>query len=641
MVKTLSAREVIFRAFADGFRPDPRLSVSEWADRHRRLTSEFAKEPGQWRTPRTPYLREIMDCFAPTSDVESLALMKGSQIGATEAFINCVGFAITQVPGPILYVMPSDELADTVARIRIDALIRDSDQVRERMVSVDRAKDKADTLRMKQFRGGVLRMISANSSKGMRSMPARFVICDEVDEYPASVKGQGDPLALVKRRTAAFANRKLLYASTPTHEKSRILQLFLEGDQRKYFVPCPHCGEFQPIEWKSADGTRRIVWEEGRPETARLLCMKCGALIDEHHKETMLPAGEWRATAEATKPRMRSYHLSALYSPFGMYSWREAVEDFLEAQRQGQESLKTWVNHILGEVWRERGDAPDWQRLFERREHYRIGTVPRRGLVLTAGVDVQKDRIEMEVVAWGRGLESWSVDYHTIPGDIFTDAPWLELFRRIELPHRHESGVDLHITAAGFDSGAFTSEVYKWVRRLAGKAFALKGEDGFRPIFQHARAVDVKTDGKRIARGLKLHIVGSDTVKQQLYGWLRLPAPTEPDQPFPAGYCHFPEHGAEWFKQLTAESARPRVSRGSGPKWVWEKTNHDRNEALDCRVYARAVLSIVGGDRMDEQAWDRIENSLGRGPARPTPRPRAQERRETGGDYIDRDRWRL
>ena len=394
----------VAESWEGGLMPDPQYTVSAWADAHRMLSSKSTAEPGRWRTDRTPYLREIMDCLSTTSSVQRVVMMKGAQTGGTEAGNNMLGYAIHMAPGPILAVSPTVEMAKRNSRQRIEPLITEVPALRQRIAPA-RSRDSGNTVLSKEFPGGVLVMTGANSAVGLRSMPARFLFLDEVDGYPGDVDGEGDPILLAERRSATFARRrKIFMVSTPTVKgTSRIQREFDRSDKRYFCVPCPFCRHYQALDFK------QFTWTEGQPETVRFTCQACDKKIPEHHKTAMLRDGQWQATEEGDGVT-RGYHLSSLYSPVGWFSWEEAARMFEQAQAN-PELMKGFVNTVLGEAYEEEYDAPEWERLYERREKYSMGTVPEGGLFLTAGVDVQKDRLECEIVAWGRNKESWSVDY--------------------------------------------------------------------------------------------------------------------------------------------------------------------------------------------------------------------------------------
>jgi len=348
-----TATDVYNEAFDSGLRPDPLLTVSEWADQHRRLSGKAAAEPGPWRTERTPYLREIMDGLSPLSPVERVVFMKGSQIGGSECGNNWIGYIIHKSPGPMMVVQPTVEMAKRNSKQRIDPLIEESSALRE-LVKSPRSRDSGNTVLSKEFPGGVLVMTGANSAVGLRSMAVRYLFLDEIDAYPGDVDGEGDPINLAFARTRTFARRKVFMVSTPLITGlSRIEAAFAESDQRRFWLPCPHCGEFQVLRFE------RLRWPKGEPQKVGYVCIGCERPIFNHHKATMLPRGEWRPEAVGDG-RTRGYHLSSLYSPVGWYGWDRAADDWEKAQKD-VERLKSFVNLVLGESWQERGDAPDWQ----------------------------------------------------------------------------------------------------------------------------------------------------------------------------------------------------------------------------------------------------------------------------------------
>jgi phage terminase large subunit GpA-like protein len=464
----------LIRAWSRGLRPDPDLTVSSWADLHRKLASRASAEPGQYRTARTPYMREIMDRLSPGDPTQRIVFMKAAQVGATEAGNNWIGFVIHQAPGPMLAVQPTVELAKRNSRQRIDPLIEESPDLRER-VKPARSRDAGNTMLSKEFAGGILIMTGANSAVGLRSTPARYIFLDEVDAYPTSADEEGDPVTLAEARSLTFAHRrKVLLVSTPTiRGLSRIEREYEASDQRRFFVPCPHCDAMQWLKFE------RLRWEKGRPETAEYLCEGCERCIAEHHKTRMLERGEWRATATATDPTTVGYHLSALYSPVGWLSWQRIARAH-EAARGSDEAMRAFRNTILGETWMETGEAPDWQRLADRREAWAPGTVPERGLFLTAGADVQKDRIEVDVWAWGRGLESWLVDHLVLEGGPGDPACWQQLTDLLGRTWEHASGQRMTLARLAIDSGFETSAVYAWSRQVGFAQVApVKGVEGF------------------------------------------------------------------------------------------------------------------------------------------------------------------
>ena len=586
--------------FNAGLRPDPQLLVSEWADEYRTLSQISSSEPGRFRTSRTPYLKELMDCLSPSSDVEEVVFMKGAQIGGTEAGNNWVGFVIDQAPGPMLVVQPTVEMAKRWSKGRLAPLISDSPCL-EGKVKDPRSRDSGNTVQSKEFPGGIVVITGANSAVGLRSMPVRYLFLDEEDAYPLDVNGEGDPISLAIRRTSTCARRKILKVSTPTIQGlSRIERDFDNSDQRFFWVPCPECEETQILKWT------QIKYDNDDPATTRYECEHCGYGIKNHQKTWMLERGQWRARSpEVTK--FAGFHLSSLYSPVGWFSWEDAVDRFLVAKKN-EELLKVWVNTVLGETWTDKGEAPDWERLRERAEDYKIGDVPENGLVLTAGADVQKDRIEVEIVAWGKDKQSWSVEYKIFYGDPASSDLWKQLSELLQETLTHESGVDLPIMMLAIDSGYATQEVYNWVRKQpASRVMAIKGVSRSVAPLGSPSKVDVTYRGKKLRRGLRMWPVGVSILKSEFYHWLKLTR--NEDETFPSGYCHFPKYNPEFFKQLTAEQLITRMVKGY-PKREWQKVR-DRNEALDCLVYARSAAIALGVEHWSEKKWEKIVSSIG------------------------------
>jgi phage terminase large subunit GpA-like protein len=601
----------LLRAWSRGIRPDPDLTVSEWADRHRWLSSRASAEPGRYRTARTPYMREIMDALSPASPVQRVVFMKAAQVGATEAGNCFIGFVMHHAPGPMLAVQPTVELAKRNSRQRIDPLIEESPELRER-IKPARSRDAGNTMLSKEFAGGILIMTGANSAVGLRSTPARYLFLDEVDAYPASADEEGDPVSLAEARSLTFAHRrKALLVSTPTiRGLSRIEREFEASDQRRYYVPCPHCGHDQWLRFE------RLRWDKGQPETAEYHCEGCEASIAEHHKTAMLAAGVWRATAQSSDPHTVGYHLSALYSPIGWLSWARIARAW-EVAQGNDEAMRAFRNTILGETWFETGEAPDWQRLAERRENWKPGTVPTGGLFLSAGADVQKDRIEVDVWAWGKGLQSWLIDHIVIEGGPGDEVCWQELSDLLCRTWQHESGQHLAIARLAIDTGYETSAVYAWARQVGFAQVApVKGLEGFNrssPV-TGPTYVDATIGGKRLRRGARLWSVATSTFKAETYRFLRQDRPTPEDitagASFPPGTVHLPNWAeGEWLKQLTAEQLITVKSKRGFTKLEWQKLR-ERNEALDCRVYARAAAWIAGADRWPEARWAELEKQL-------------------------------
>jgi phage terminase large subunit GpA-like protein len=603
----------IERAWCEGLIPDPMLSVSEWADRHRMLSSKASSEPGRWRTSRTPYLKAIMDCLSPTSPVERVVFMKAAQLGATECGNNWIGYVIHHAPGPMMSVSPTVEMAKRNSKQRIDSLIEESPVLTE-LIAPSRSRDAGNTILAKEFRGGVLVMTGANSAVGLRSMPVRYLFLDEVDGYPVDVDGEGSAVALAEARTRTFARRKIFIVSTPTIAGvSTIEREYEASDQRRYFVPCPHCDHRQWLRFE------QLRWERdefgNRPNTAAYVCESCEVPIPEHYKTWMLENGEWRALNEGAS-KTAGFHLSSLYSPTGWRSWREiaaAWESAINKQSGSASAIKTFKNTELGETWVEEGEAPDWQRLLERREDYRIGSIPAGGLLLTAGADVQKDRIEASIWAFGRGKEAWLVEHRILVGDTARNEVWNALGKLLAETWTHASGAAIPLVRLALDTGFATQEAYAFVRQIKDpRVMAVKGVARGAALVGTPTAIDATTGGKKLRRGIKVFSVAGGIAKLEFYNNLRKNIDTDEDGVvrYPAGFVHLPKVDAEFTQQLCAEQLVTRRDRNGFAIREWQKMR-ERNEALDCYVYARAAASASGLDRFEERHWQELEKQLG------------------------------
>ena len=621
-VAEFDGAEALRRAWLAGLAPDPAVTVSQWADRHRILSSRAASEAGPYRTARTPFMRAIMDALSPSSPARRVVFMKAAQVGATEAGNNWIGFAMHRAPGPFLAVQPTTDLAKRLSQQRIDPLIEESPELRE-LVLPSRSRDSGNTILAKRFPGGQLVLTGANSAVGLRSMPARWVFLDEVDAYPGDIDGEGDPVHLAEARTNSFGHRsKVFLASTPTvRGNSRIEREFEMSDQQRYHVPCPHCGGLQWLKFE------RLRWEAGRPETALYQCEHCEEAIAERHKTWMMDEANgacWMATAdEETRARAEAagvvgFHISALYSPLGWMAWEEIARGWEQAVGNDA-ALKTMKNTVLGETWQEKGEAPDWQRLYDRREDWQLGVAPEGVLVLTAGADVQRDRIEIDVWGWGRNLQSWLVDHVVLEGETARPEIWHDLTEFLTTTWPHAGGAQMALARLAIDTGdgATTDAVYAWVRSVGrGRVLAVKGVGGFdrsTPVDGPSYVEKTET-GRRLRGGVQLWKVAGAVFKSETYRFLRLDPPTDEDLEeggsWPSGFVHIPRGTpAEWLKQLTAEQLVTVKTRQGFQKLEWQQTR-DRNEALDCRVYARAAAWLMGLDRWDEARWETLEEQV-------------------------------
>jgi len=568
------------------YAPPPARTVSEYADASLVVVSGPLAGT-KWQTSFAPYQKGIMDAFHEP-DVEVVVVMGSSQWGKTSAALNIVAYHCDYDPCPIMVVEPTvDPMAKDFSTNRLQPLIDASPRLSETF-SRRRQKDGSNTTLLKTFRGGYIAIGGANSAASLAARAVRLLVLDEVDRYPAELPGEGDTLSIAIKRTTAYRNRRrILMTSSPTLVGGTIATWHGRGDQRRYYVPCPSCDHMHPYEWRNVrwDGGR-----DGRPETARLHCPECDFAIDDAMRVALLAKGEWRAdNPDRVDRTIVSFHIWGAYSPFE--SLRDIVAGFLKANaqmRQGDRAeLHTWLNTTLGEpIEPTTGEGVEADPLFARREAYPPGVdVPIGGCVLTMGVDVQDDRLELVVIAWGPGEEAWFVDRQLLPGDTSKPQPWAALDAVLEHEYVHEYGHQLMIAATCIDSaGHRTTEVYDYVARKAGRrVFATIGRDGERPIVS---SPSMRAWGRQ-QRKVPLYTIGVDTAKSLVMPRLRV---TEAGP----GYVHFPQ--AEWadqelMEQLTSEVLVKKFDHGV-PRMFWRK-RRTRNEGLDCTVLALSALRLL------------------------------------------------
>ncbi len=619
-----AARSVVGRA-RQALKPPPRRTLSEWADEHFYLSADAgAAEPGRWRT--LPFQRGWMDAMTDPQ-IEQVTVIKSTRVGWTESLKALIGYHVDYDPCPIMVIQPSETDAKGFAKESIEPMLRDCPSVGEKFGAKSR-----DSMLLKRFRGGVLDIVGARAPGNFRRKSRRLILGDEVDGYPLSSGDEGDPIALAKKRSEYYWNRKLALGSTPKNTgTSRIQQEFLDGDQRRYYVPCPHCQAMQVLQFK------HLRWPAGNPDAAVFICLKCGCEIEHAHKRWMVDHGEWRPGPHAQFPNdpapkpwhgHASFHIWSAYSLGPNTTWGDIASEFVKANADGADQLKTFINTWLGETWQERGDAPDWLRLYERRETYQPGTCPAGVRFLTAAVDVQPNRVIWEVVGWGRGKESWSIAIGVDPGDTsdLSSEPWKAVDALLDRTFAHVTGAELRVRMLAIDSGDQTQVVYQYVRSKGpGRVMAVKGIDSADVLVGKPSTVDVSVNGKHVGTTM-LWKVGSSIGKTELYGWLRLTLPTDEARAkgasTPPGYCHFPEHGEDFFKQITGQQLVTRKNPRGFTTQVWEAVPGHEWHFMDVRRYARAAAAVVGIDGWKESDWQTLERMLGELAAvKPEPEP--------------------
>lgn len=561
----------LFRKAAGVVAPPPKLTVSQWADSHRVLSKESSAEPGKWNTDRAPYQREIMDSISDP-DTDEIVVMSSAQVGKSELINNIIGYYIDYDPSPMLLMQPTLEMAEAYSKDRIAPMIRDTPTLTKK-VNSPKAKDGNNTLLQKKFAGGHLTLVGANSPASLASRPVRIVLADEVDRFPSSAGTEGDPLSLAQKRTKTFWNYKWITVSTPTIKgASRIEMEYEESTKEQWSVSCPSCGKLQPYSWPQI-----------RFDSVAMECVHC----KEQHAEVEWKSrpGQWIArNPEATK---RGFHLNALASPWE--KWSRIIEEFKSAKRKGTENLKTWVNTTLGESWEDKTNDQDHEKLISRRIRYNCD-VPKEALVLTAGVDVQDDRLEVEVVGWAINDVSYGINYKIFYGDPGQDAVWNQVDAFLMNDFIRNDGVTLNISAVCIDSGGhYTNEVYDFCKaREHRRIFAIKGKGG-------AGIAYINKPNKVGRQSVHLFTIGVNEGKDIIYSRLKNEFEDKP------GYCYFPvekEKGYDeaYFVGLTAERKVTRFV-GSALKIDWVKRSSNiRNEPLDLRNYALAAFRILNPD---------------------------------------------
>lgn len=583
-------------------KPPPRLTLSQWADEFAVLSAESAAEGGRWKS--LPYQVEVMDSFTDPK-VETVVWQKSARVGATKIFNNLIGFHVHQDPCPIMVVQPTVEDAEGYSKDEIAPMLRDTPAIKG-LVNEAKMKDGSNTILLKQFRNGAtLQMVGANSARGFRRVSRRVVLFDEVDGYPASTS-EGDQIKLGIKRSEYYWNRKIGLISTPTIKGfSRIEKWFELSDQRRYFVPCPHCEHYQVLRWT------QMKWEKdaegnGLSETAAYECENCQKLIPHSMKRWMVQRGEWRPTAQSQRPGLVGFHIWAGYSYSPNASWAQLVQEFLEVKND-RTQLQTFVNTVLGETFEDDyAAALSASGLAARREQYPPGHCPDGVLMLTAGVDVQDNRLAVSVWGWGAGEEAWLVWHQEIMGDPTQPKVWEQLDAVLDTAWPVENGGELMLAQVAIDSGGHaTHEVYQYARERRNRyVVAVKGSSRrSQAVINKGAPQDVNWKDKVIKRGVVLYQVGTDTAKTTLFGRLR-------HNKVGPGYIHFGLAGDdEWCSQVTSEKQRLRYSKGF-PVREWVKASGARNEALDCMVYAYAALQLAARRYSKATMWEKLQQQL-------------------------------
>jgi len=600
----------IIQGFLDGLRPNISQTVTEWANENITLTSDVAAESGKYRSSKTPYMEEIMDSLSPSSPIQEVYFMKGVQIAGTQSGLNVMGCYISNSPRPIMYVMPTIEVAKVFSKTKLNSLIENSTVLKSKIAN-QKERDGDNTILQKNFIGGYIKICGANSASSLRSNTIGLLICDETDAYPNDVDGEGSPISLAMKRLTTFGERKKFYGlSTPLiKDNSYIEKNYLNSDQRKYFIPCPFCNHFQHLEFKN------LKWEKEKYETVKYECQKCFKMIDERYKTVFLSVksgAHWRPTNKTKiSHTKRGYHLNSLYSPLGWMSWSDIVKEYEEKALKDVNELRVFTNTILAETFAESGESPDWEILYNRREDYGFNIVPNEVAFLTAGVDIQGNRIELEIVGWCKNMVTYSIDYRVIIGDTSGSEIWDALALVVTEKWKRADGSTMPLKFMCVDSGYNQQMVYAFCNRFSStQVVPIKGQDKQNTIIKAPVSVSYNYEGKKIG-DTKLWNVGSSVLKGEIYGFLKQKIK---DGIVPYGYCHFPQYDETHFKNLTAEELKYTVDKKGKSVQAWVLPSGKRNEQLDCRNYARAAATIIGIDNFTNEMFDDLISSYGKAP---------------------------
>jgi len=574
----------LFKKIFHRLLPYDDMTLAEWADKYRRLPTESSAEPGRWQTSRTPYLKKIMECLTDPK-VHEVIMESCVQIGKSEFLLNAMGYFAHKRPTSVLMVQPTVKTGERFSKERIAPTIRDTPVLRS-VFSPERSRDAANTITQKMYPGGYLAIVGANSPSDLASRPVEVVLADEVDRWPESAKAEGDPLTIVEKRATTYQyTYKILKVSSPTIDGiSRIQFEYEQGTMEKWMLPCPVCGVYQELLWHGVKFSHLIDRETDKiDETAGDVMYECES-CGESNNEFAWKVGEGEWFAENENESVKSFRLNALVSPW--MTWIKIVKEFWKSKGDS-EMMKVFTNTILGQVFIIDGKSIDPEALYNRCIEYN-SLVPKDVLVLTAGVDVQDDRFELEIVGWGENKVSWGIKYIKIYGDTSETETWEKLDQHLRVSYACEDGTVLPISTACIDSGGHrTTETYNFCKKREIRGvWAIKGKGGSGMNIVHTYSKTKKVKNH-------LFTIAVDAAKSRLFSRL---AEKDTEK---AGYCHFPsddeydrKYDDDYFEGLTSEVKVVKLVRGR-PHTEWKLKSGARNEPLDCRVYNIAAIEIL------------------------------------------------
>lgn len=630
-----------------GMKPPENLTVTQWAERHRRLSSEASAEPGPWRTNRTPYLRGPMDAFTDPK-VQRIVMVAASQVGKSELELNIIGYIIDEDPGSILFIHPTTIDAKEFSKLRVAPEIRDCPTLRKK-VAAPKSRDSGNTVLQKTYPGGILTMCGSTEAHALASKPIRYVLGDERDRWATSAGTEGDPWGLAMARQTTFYNAKAVEVSTPTIKNaSAIADSYSEGTMERWKSQCPHCGEYHEIQWKDIRyeyKTKEVNKKKTYKVTSIMyICPGCAAISDEVTMKRQ-PA-RWEAgNPDAYAHGVRSFWLNAFVSQWA--SWESIVLKFLNAGGNPRK-LQVVYNTSFGELWEDRGELEDEDGLMSRREIEPYGLeeggtpveLPDGVLVLTAGVDTQDNRMEYEVVGHGHFGETWGIEKGIVMGRPDDEKTWEKLdevlFDRV---FHFKDGLGLRVSLSFVDQGGhFSGEVRLACHdRIRKKVFAIMGSKNHDAPYTRPPKEQKIVIQEQYVGTCWMYEIGVDAGKQRIMDNLKVKTPGK-------NYCHFPrrdDYGPGYFSGLLSEKLEYDPNKKQ--PWVWKKLpGHERNEALDCRNYALAAFKVLPKDL---DAIDRqLKTARGQSPPEPaavTVVPRQQKKRKPAGSTLSKyyDDW--
>lgn len=627
---------VVAKAMAGMLPPDD-LTVTEWAERNRRLSAESAAEPGPWRTERTPYLREPMNAWTDPK-VRHIVMVAASQVGKSEFLNNCIGYVIDQDPGSILFIHPTTIDAKEYSKLRIAPMIRDCPTLRAK-VSDPKSRDSGNTILQKTYPGGILTMCGSTEAHALASKPIRFVLGDERDRWALSAGNEGDPWGLAMARQTTFYNAKSGEVSTPTVKNASAIEAsYATGTMERWKSRCPHCGEYHEIRWADIrfDYDEKLIAGNKTYKVRDIyyICPGCGCISTE--LEMKHAPARWEAdNPDAYEQGTRSFWLNAFVSKWA--SWESIILKYLEAIGNSRK-MQVVYNTCFGELWEDRGDLQDEDSLMARREEYHA-ELPDGVLVLTAGVDTQDDRMEYEIIGHGHFGETWGIEKGIIMGRPDDDATWTKLDEMVFDRVLHfENGIGLKMSMSFVDEGGhFTQDVRLRCReRIGKKVFCIKGMPGpDKPYTAPPKQMKIVVKGRTVGKCWQYQL-GVDAGKQIIMDNLAVQTPG-------SKYCHFPrrdDYGSAYFAGLLSE--RLVYKQNKRQPWQWEKIpGHERNEVLDCRNYAMAAFKALPADldkidrKLKEMSGARRESVATPSVTAPAARPQARQKNRTLERYYD------